>query len=473
MAGNTKVSSYKRTTSSGQVVDVGSYSQDRDLGTELMAKPGRPGMAGKPGSYGRGRQVPGQHDRPINPSEPESAEARVQAAIGSIDKLQAGLGELKDHLSALMKTEQDNDFPEAEGEGDEQSPSVLEKQRGQKKGSSQEPSKGSDDKSQFEGADATAPTTPPLNDAEYEEYQKEIQYKVDQAIADGQETNKLHTVDAENEVWTKERAAMHDQMLSEIIEAHEHVPRDKKAVMAGGLGGSGKTTVLSKHAGISDAEFLALNPDDLKEELVKRGMGPQIEGLSPMEASMLLHEESSYLSKMLAQRAYDQNMNVKWDITMSSKGSTEKKLEELAKEGYEVEAVFVDIPVEESVNRALSRHRRGLEKHRNGEGLGGRYVPPKIIRKASDSEFSSGNRRTMEELKDRFIGFRVFDNSVYGRDPMLMAEGGTIRSREAQRREAVQEHFTKTTEKSQEQANPQGQTTALSAAVSQLRSVVS
>ncbi len=46
-----------------------------------------------------------------------------------------------------------------------------------------------------------------------------------------------------------------------------------------------------------------INPDDIKEEMAKRGMIPEVGGLSPMEASDLVHEESSDVAKRLAVRA--------------------------------------------------------------------------------------------------------------------------------------------------------------------------
>ena len=76
------------------------------------------------------------------------------------------------------------------------------------------------------------------------------------------------------------------------------------AVVAGGLGGAGKTTVLGDHEGIDPTKYLTINPDDLKEELAQRGMIPKVDGLSPMEASDLVHEESSYLARQLALRAH-------------------------------------------------------------------------------------------------------------------------------------------------------------------------
>lgn len=153
--------------------------------------------------------------------------------------------------------------------------------------------------------------------------------------------------------------------------------------------------------------------------MAERGALPKIEGLSPMEASDLAHEESSYLAKQLAQVAYKYGKNVIWDITMSSQSSVESRINDLRNAGYSIEGVFVDIPVEKSVDRAGERYRRGHESYRNGEGFGGRYVPPEVIRGNVDSAWNSKNRRTFEELKSEFNRWRVYDNSVDGRAPIL------------------------------------------------------
>ena len=79
--------------------------------------------------------------------------------------------------------------------------------------------------------------------------------------------------------------------------------------MAGGLGGAGKTTILTEHADIDLTQYLMINPDNIKEEMARRGMIPDIDGLSPMEASDLAHEESSYLAKRLARRADAEGKN--------------------------------------------------------------------------------------------------------------------------------------------------------------------
>ena len=37
---------------------------------------------------------------------------------------------------------------------------------------------------------------------------------------------------------------------------------------------------------------------------MRRGLVPQVEGVSPMEAAPLIHEESSHIANLLAKRAY-------------------------------------------------------------------------------------------------------------------------------------------------------------------------
>ena len=106
------------------------------------------------------------------------------------------------------------------------------------------------------------------------------------------------------------------------------------AIIAGGLSGAGKSTVLEKYAGIDRSQYLTVNPDKIKEEMAERGMVPMVEGLSPMEASDLVHEESSYIARQLALLAQADGKNIIWDITMSSQAKTEHRIDELRAAGY-------------------------------------------------------------------------------------------------------------------------------------------
>lgn len=114
--------------------------------------------------------------------------------------------------------------------------------------------------------------------------------------------------------------------------------------------------------------------------------------------------------------------NLIWDITMSSVESVVGRTDELRKTGYgRVEGIFVDIPIEVSVARADARHRHGHDDYLANEGLGGRYLPPAVIRAQFDAHYGSVNRRAFELAKDRFDAWSLYDNAVDDRDPIVVA----------------------------------------------------
>jgi hypothetical protein len=221
--------------------------------------------------------------------------------------------------------------------------------------------------------------------------------------------------------WHDERVRLHKAIVRDIINRADRpgsgVGHDHQAVMSGGLGGAGKSTILGKkESGIDASNYVIANPDDMKDELIRRNAAPQVPGLQPIEAATLLHEESSHLAKLVASAAQDRDLNVMWDITMASDSSVKERLDELDRNGYNTRALFVDIPIETSVQRALGRHQEGVEDFRaRNQGLGGRYVDPDHIRANEPSEGSphnSQNREVFERLKDRFYDWQIWDTSA-------------------------------------------------------------
>jgi predicted kinase len=191
------------------------------------------------------------------------------------------------------------------------------------------------------------------------------------------------------------------------------------------LPGAGKTTVLERHAGIDRSQYLTINPDEIKNEIAKRDMIPEVEGLSPMEASDLVHEESSHIAKRLARRAMREGKNVVWDITMSSRESTYERICSLREFGYSrVEGIFVDIPVDVGIRRSDTRHREGHDSYCAGQGQGGRFVPTEVIAAQADPDWGSRNRRTFEQIKPHLDAWLHCDNSVDGRHPLLVDSDG-------------------------------------------------
>jgi predicted kinase len=268
------------------------------------------------------------------------------------------------------------------------------------------------------------PDRQPLTDAEHAEHVSEVRARLDKARADGLATDQQHTTDPDNEQWIYDRVLMQDGIITDLYTAASDVQCDRRAILAGGLPGAGKTTVLDQHASIDRSRFLTINPDDIKEEMAKRGMIPEVAGLTPMEASDLVHEESSYIAKQLALRATADGKNVIWDITMSSRASTESRIGDLRAAGYsQVEGIFVDIPIEVAIHRSDARHREGHDGYNAGRGQGGRFVPAEVIAAQADPDWGSCNRKTFEQAKPHLDAWLHCDNSVDGRRPVLVDSG--------------------------------------------------
>ncbi|HEU5416257.1 MAG TPA: zeta toxin family protein [Streptosporangiaceae bacterium] len=229
-----------------------------------------------------------------------------------------------------------------------------------------------------------------------------------------------HTTDPDQEQWTPERDRIHGEIVQELYERASHVPCDRLSIIAGGLPGAGKTTILRDHAGIDLSKYLMVNPDIGKEELALRGLIPHVPGLSPMEASDLVHEESSVIAKQLAHKAIQDGKNLIWDITMSREDTTKDRIDALRSAGYRVDGLFIDVPIDLSIRRADARHREGEDLYRAGIGLGGRYVPPEVILAQADPDWGSGNRKSFESVNPHFDHWVRYDNSVDDRPAQLV-----------------------------------------------------
>lgn len=234
-------------------------------------------------------------------------------------------------------------------------------------------------------------------------------------------TDHANTTDPDNKQWTAERNRIHGEIVQDLLNSASAVPCEYKAIIAGGLPGAGKTTILTEQAGINLSNYLTINPDDIKEVLANRELIPEIKGLSPMEASDLAHEESSVIAKHLAHRAQAAGKNIIWDITMSRLESTQERIDSLRASGYrQIDAVFVDIPIEVSIKRTQARHREGQDSWRVGNGMGGRFVPPEIIREQTDPEWGSKNKKNFENIKPSVNNWTVLDNGVDRRRAILV-----------------------------------------------------
>jgi predicted kinase len=252
-----------------------------------------------------------------------------------------------------------------------------------------------------------------LTDAEFHSHVQQMEAKVEQALRNGLATDQQHSLDGDGQVWSPERAALHTAIIKEYMARQVDVPSQRQALFMGGLPGAGKSSLLRNHPEIDRRNYATLNPDEFKEMLAEHGAIPEVEGLSPMERAALVHEESAYLTDMAAEELERRGKNVVWDVTMKNYGITADRVSHLKHDmGYQVHAMFLDIPVEKSADRVMSRYRRGLEAYRKGsDPLGGRFVPRHVVLAGEATPGVSRARETFEKLKPEFASWEQYDGS--------------------------------------------------------------
>lgn len=253
-----------------------------------------------------------------------------------------------------------------------------------------------------------------------------------QALADGKASYLTH-FDEDTGLWNKERDSLHQEILAEFKEKYQNVPANKKSIFSAGLPGAGKTTVLTQYERLNMEDWATVSSDDMKEILAEKGAVPEIEGLSPMERSTLVHQESSYLADRLLKELSSKGKNIIYDFTCKNKRSTEKRIETLVDSGYKTEDMqftFVDITIEVAKERAKSRYTKGLneslqisrdnlfaEANEQKPVLGGRYLPTQVVEslRSKGGKHNSINAESLISLyHDKKYSFpepKVYDNS--------------------------------------------------------------
>lgn len=242
-----------------------------------------------------------------------------------------------------------------------------------------------------------------------------VEQEIAQAIDDGLMTKKQY-FDEDTKQWSKERQIIHDEIISELHEKYKKVPQDKKVIFSAGLPGAGKTTVLTQYENLNMSEWATVSSDDIKEMLAEKGHVPEIEGLTPMEASTLVHEESSMLADRLLLELSAQGKNIIYDFTCKKISSAKTRMAVLTNHEYkheDMQFVFVDISPEIAKERAKGRYLYGLNEGVKKEidnkyldevdkkpVLGGRHLPERIIDecKPHGNTYSSINAENIIEL---------------------------------------------------------------------------
>ena len=180
-------------------------------------------------------------------------------------------------------------------------------------------------------------------------------------------------------IWMAGRNREQGELVAGILRDAGAVPRERRAVIAGGLPGAPKEAALQSR-GVERSRYLAISVGGVLTAMAARGLIPAVDGRSPLAAAGPAHAEAQYVAKRIALAAVNDGWNVILDVCLASRPSAESWAYALRFAGYAVTAVVADIGIEESVTRSLAAQRRGEEEYRRGRGYGGRPIPPEAVR---------------------------------------------------------------------------------------------
>ena len=182
-----------------------------------------------------------------------------------------------------------------------------------------------------------------------------------QALASGKalDTQKLHQVDGK---YTEARQMLHQHIVDHFFANARPAEGKPTAIFTAGGAASGKSGLAgqareAEHNLATPDGHVYINPDDIKEML------PEYKALKDRGrsdvAAAAAHEESSDLAKLMTGMAIQGNYPIVVDGTGNSAvGKFGKKLQAAADKGYNVEARYAHVPVDEALRREQLRAQR-------------------------------------------------------------------------------------------------------------------
>lgn len=208
--------------------------------------------------------------------------------------------------------------------------------------------------------------------------------------------------------WTPERASLHQQVADRMV-AGKMAPVGRKpiAYILGGGTASGKTTVSRQLIG-EDPNIVRIDPDELKLPIPEYA---QLKISDPTNAAHLVHDESKQITQEVLGKTIANGLDLTYDSTTSGAAGP-ALIHKLAENGYDVRAIFVDIPVNMAIQRSELRSTSSLDPMNIG-----RVVPEGIIRTshkgAADNFFLLKNDPALTQI-------RMYDNTEFGKPPRLI-----------------------------------------------------
>lgn len=200
------------------------------------------------------------------------------------------------------------------------------------------------------------------------------------------------------EAYSPVRADLHERIMRDILAQGKY---GNKMVMTGGYSGSGKSSSLSMFDEAWETKYMNINSDNIKSMLAKH------DGFSELGfRAGQYHAEANDILKILMRRAVQSGKNVLYDGTMTKLTRQGDFLKLFQDAGYKVTGLFADLPIENSIMRAISRAISGSDK---------RFVDPFLILSQEGKCIN-----TYKGLQHKFDDWYHYNTNVaFGENPIL------------------------------------------------------
>ena len=202
--------------------------------------------------------------------------------------------------------------------------------------------------------------------------------------------------------YSKVRAKLHEKLAKEIVSKGKTASGNAEFLMTGGYPGSGKSTMLNQAFPGWKKRFVHIDSDHIKTLLAKA------DGIDKLGwRAYAYHDEADAVIDRVFNLATKQNKHILFDGTMKNTDKMVKLISKYKEYGYKTSAAFADLPIEQSIERAIARF----------YGESGRFVDPIYI-----STHGNKNIKTFNTLKDLVDKWTHYDTNVPIKTPALLVD---------------------------------------------------
>ena len=271
----------------------------------------------------------------------------------------------------------------------------------------------------YEGAHIILHDKSPLPDVKYSQSDKSMRwiaahpFKYDESQtmdgniqrAESLAQEYLDTFGTTDQINTPARQQLRKQIADKLY-GNGAKKKEGKVWLVLGVPASGKSTISDP---IMEREGALLIDSDEAKKMLPEFSNGLLAGA--------VHEESSDIATNVMERAITNYDNIVWPLVGKTRSSIDEKVQKFKEAGYEVNLVYVDLPIEKAIERTKARFRHT-----------GRLVPPRYLQSVGLKPRENYDKIKTEEGVD---SYEAWNNDVARGELPVRTEYGSIHTEKA------------------------------------------